>query len=384
MASKIRVLLLTDEMEIGGTQRQIVHIARRLNRAVFEPAVCYFRNRSEFVEQLEQSCVPVIEIAKKRRFDLPFIARLSAMLREKQFDVMHCFAFSGELWGACARLLQARSKRPALITSVRGVYDWYSPIQKQIKQWVSSRSYRVIANSKAGAEYANATFRVPVSKLEVVANGVEFSFKEKNNSCSSPPSNSHKEGVSALFIGRLVESKNIAVLLRSMKRLKDSGFPIRLTIAGEGPLHAEIDVQIESLGLKERVEMLGQRNDVESLIRSADFIVQPSLQEGLSNTILETMYVGRPVIASSVGGNVELVEPMKTGLLFSSNDDAGLADAMQMLANQPALRMSMGTNARARAADMFSVERMLTAMERIYRDAALGRDMQQSGADAGI
>ena len=160
---KTRVLLLTDEMEVGGTQRQIVHIARHLDRERFEPSVLFFRNPSFFVGELERAGVRVIQVEKHGRLDLGFVWRLVQTLRRERYDVMQCFAFSGELWGAVARRLLPRARRPALISSVR----W------RIKRWVSGQSERVIANSRMGAEYACERMGLPAGAIRVSYNGVQ-------------------------------------------------------------------------------------------------------------------------------------------------------------------------------------------------------------------
>jgi glycosyltransferase involved in cell wall biosynthesis len=151
-----------------------------------------------------------------------------------------------------------------------------------------------------------------------------------------------------------------------MKRLRQDGVSLRLRIAGDGPLRGACADQIASLGLGEVVEMLGERADAAMLMASADFVVLPSLREGLSNVILEAMVVGRAVIASSVGGSVELVEPMKTGLLFPSDDDAALADAMRRLVQDRGLRESLGVRGRQRAVERFTVAAMVREMQAAY------------------
>jgi glycosyltransferase involved in cell wall biosynthesis len=374
MSSRIRVLLLTDEMEVGGTQRQIVHIAGGLNTRRFEPAVAFFRNRSPLVDELIASGVPVTEVSKRSGVDVGFVVRLVRLLRDGQFDVMHCFAFSGELWGSIGRICLPERLRPALITSVRGVYDWYSPSQWRVKRWVSHQSHRVIANSKAGADYAAARVSVPRSRIVVVHNGVQVVQGQPGSMAGSRVVARREEtGVLALFVGRLVEGKNIPVLLRAMKRLLDSKVAIRLQIAGDGPLRGECERLVAALHLQDCVELLGERSDVSALLEAADFVVQPSLREGLSNTILEAMAAGRAVIASSVGGNVELVRPMETGLLFPSDDDDALSQAMRTLAADPELRDQFGVKGKAAATTSFSVEAMVQAMEGYYEDGARGR-----------
>lgn len=369
---RIRVLLVTDEMEVGGTQRQIVHIARTLDRGRFEPSVIYFRNRSFLVDELEQSGVPVIEIPKHGRIDLDFIASLTRFLRQGGFDLMHCFSFTGELWGAIARRLLNPAHRPVLITSVRNKYEWYSPLQWRLKRWVSMESSRVIANSHAGGEYARSRMELAPGSIDVVYNGVAGKFE----SGAIPPAPLSERVTTALFVGRLVEHKNLPVLLRAMRRLHEAAVPIRLQIVGDGPLRDKCALQIAQSGLAGCVDLLGERADTHVVMAASDFVVLPSLREGLSNVILEAMLVGRPVIASAVGGNIELVEPMQTGLLFASDNDAELADAMKRLIDDPALRQRLGQQGRQRATQRFTVAAMVQAMQEFYLRCAAEQSLR--------
>ena len=354
----LRVLLLTDELEVGGTQRQIVHLARGMDRSRFAPTVGFFRNRSFLAGQLEAAEVPVAQIEKTRRIEPRFVRDLVRFVRAGRFDVMHCFAFSAELWGAVAHACLASPTRPALITSVRNKYDWYSGTQWRVKRWATLRSQRVIANSRAGGEYACSRMGLSADAIEVVYNGVAET--------PAPPPRAPGPVLEMLFVGRLVEQKNVPVLMRAMRRLAAAKAPVRLRIAGDGPLRGELEAMRVAYGLEGSVEMLGEREDVAQLMAAADAVVLPSLREGLSNVILEAMMAGRPVVASNVGGNPELVEHGVTGSLFTSDDDAVLADAIGTLAANPRTRERMGRTARTRAVDRYSIGAMVGAMERHY------------------
>lgn len=371
---KTRVLLLTDEMEVGGTQRQIVHIAKGLDRRRFEPSVLFFRNRSFFADELEAAGVPVIQVEKRGRIDLRFVRELAGRLREGRYDVLHCFAFSGELWGSVARRMVPAQQRPVLLSSVRGTYEWYSPLQWRIKRWVSSQSSAIIANSGAGAAYAHEKMSLPEGAIDIVYNGVEMPSIPAHGVEQVRRSLGVDERTSlGLFVGRLIVHKNIPTLLRACKLLQDRRAPLRMAIAGEGPMRAELEEQIRALGLESTVLMLGQRSDVGALMAAADFVVLPSFREGLSNVILEAMMSGKPVIASRAGGNVELVEHERTGLLFDIEDAPALADAMQSLAQDPARRAFLAEGGQARANERYSVPAMVRAIENHYAEAAQQR-----------
>ena len=364
---KTRVLLLTDEMEVGGTQRQIVHIARHLDRERFEPSVLFFRNPSFFVGELEQEGVRVIQVEKRGRLDLGFVWRLVQTLRRERYDVMQCFAFSGELWGAVARRLLPRARRPALISSVRGVYEWYSRWHWYIKRWVSGQSERIIANSRMGAEYACARMGLPSGAIRVSYNGVQSvqGAPGLRTELGVP-----EEGVLVLFVGRLVVHKDVPTLLKAAALLRTRVPGLRVALAGDGPLRDSLAREVQALGLGDVVHLLGQRDDVPDLIESADVIVLPSLREGLSNVILEGMMGGKPVVASRAGGNIELIEHDRSGLLFDIGDAQALAVALERLARDTALRVRLGNGARQRALTEFSIPSMVQAYEKHYGEAA--------------
>jgi glycosyltransferase involved in cell wall biosynthesis len=371
---KLRVLILTDEMEVGGTQRQIVHIARGLNRDRFEVTVGYFCNRSVLVDELEDTGIAVQKIAKRSRIDIGFVLHLRRFLRDGSFDVIHCFAFSGELWGAIGRRLVPKAKRPALITSVRSKYEWYSTLQWRIKRWTALESIRVIANSRAGGEHARLCMSLPAGAVDVVYNGVEDISQRVATQVQSrgqPP-------VTALFVGRLVNDKNVPVLLRAIKRLTTDGIAIRLKIAGDGPMRSTCVDLIESLNIGSHVDMLGERNDAPVLMSMCDMLVSPSFREGLSNVILEAMMMGRPVVASAVGGSVELIEHRVNGLLFPSDDDAALAAAIKALVQDEALRQRLGKTARKHAVERYTLQAMVGTMEQIYFQCSETRGIQRN------
>jgi glycosyltransferase involved in cell wall biosynthesis len=358
--AKIRVLILTDEMEVGGTQRQIVHIARGLDHNKFEVTVAYFCNRSFLVDQLEAAGISVVEIPKRGRIDLGFMLQLVQFLKDDQYDVVHCFAFTGELWGAVCRRFVHKAVRPALITSVRNKYDWYSGLQWRIKGWAARQSVYVLANSRAGGEHARQCMNLPTEAVDVVYNGVADIGQ------NLAPREFSEGAVEVLFVGRLVQQKNVPVLLRAVQILKGRGVALRLRLAGDGPLRESVLSQITVLDLGDVVELLGERTDTPELMAASDFVVSPSFREGLSNVILEAMMVGRPVIASAVGGSVELVEPDVTGLLFPSDDETALAEAMQLLIQNRTLREKLGSAGRKRATERYTVDAMVKKMETYY------------------
>ena len=368
--SLIRLLIVTDEMEVGGTQRQIATLLEGLDKSRFSPTLLYFRERSHLVDQVEHAGVETVQIPKRGAIDPGFFLRLRRFLQRGQFDVVHCFSFSGELWGALALTLVGKGR---LITSIRGVYEWYRPFQWIVKTWVTRRSFCVVANSQAGADYARRRMkraaRVP---MEIVYNGITAVSLagEEERARMRGSLGVRANSVMVLFVGRLVDHKNIPSLIRAFQRIDSaSRYDIRLFVAGEGP-ERELLVRASKAMRADRLSLLGERRDVAALIQASDFLVLPSRREGLSNAILEAMAAGKPVVASRVGGNVELVAHEETGLLYPGDDDAALAEAIERLAADCHLRNSLGAAARIVAQHEFSHEAMIARTERLYEKAA--------------
>jgi glycosyltransferase involved in cell wall biosynthesis len=363
-AAPRKLLVITDEMEVGGTQRQIVALLKGIDRRRFQPSLVYFRSPSFMVDELRHAGIPVTCIPKRRRIDPAFFLALRRHIREGGFDIVHCFSFSGELWGMLAHRFGGRGR---FVSSIRGTYGWYSRLQWWLKALVSRHSCCVVANSVAGAAYAVEQKGASSTQTVVVYNGVAV-----------PPltpgldRNEFRAGlglsattVAALFVGRLVEHKNVPSLLRAADRLRRQAVDFVVLLAGDGPLTVPIQQLIQQLGLESCVRLLGERGDVGDLLAASDFLVLPSYREGLANVIMEAMAAGRAVIASHVGGNGELVQDDKNGLLYASDDDAALAAAMSRLILNPSERVRLSAAACARAGE-FSIEQMVRRMEQVY------------------
>ena len=150
-------------------------------------------------------------------------------------------------------------------------------------------------------------------------------------------------------VGRLDPIKDQATLVAAFSRLVARHDSLRLLLVGDGPCRRSLEEQVARLELDDRVTFLGRRDDVSELLRAMDVFVLPSLAEGASNTILEAMATGVPVVATRVGGNPELIEEGETGFLVPRRDVTGLSAAIERyVANRP-LTEQHGTAARGRS-----------------------------------
>jgi glycosyltransferase involved in cell wall biosynthesis len=360
---KINLLIVTDEMEVGGTQRQITYMLKKIDKQLFSITLVYFCNRSFLVDELINAGVEVVEIKKTKSLDVIFFYNFYQFLKARNFDIVHCFSFTGELWGTLVSLL---TKQKNIISSVRNVYDWYSPLQWKIKKWVSNRSRYVIANSKAGALYTFNKTNISDDILKVVYNGIpEIEFDTKHNACETLSIPLDKK--IGLFVGRLVIQKNVPSLIKALNKIVAKGRDFRFYIVGDGPEQIELKKMV-SKEAQSSVKFLGEMSNVNSILPASDFVVLPSLREGLSNTILEAMLAGKPVIASAVGGSPELIEDTKTGYLYPSGDENKLVELIElMLDSEDSVLEGLGKKGQTKISAEFSINAMVKKMELLYQ-----------------
>ena len=171
-------------------------------------------------------------------------------------------------------------------------------------------------------------------------------------------------------VGRMEEVKDQINLAQSFIRLVENQHDgirfLRLVMIGDGALHQSVQSMLEEAGLDEVVWMPGERENIPALLNAMDIFVLPSLAEGISNTILEAMASGLPVVATNVGGNSELVLDEVTGFLVPRSNPDALSNAIQRYIDSPDLRREHGVNARRRCEEMFSISNMVDRYMHIY------------------
>lgn len=357
-----KLLVVTDEMEVGGSQRQITHFLKNLDRTRWQPTLIYFRKRSFLVDELLAAGVEVIELPKRGRIDAAFAWSLARALRDGRYDVVHCFSFTAELW---VRALLWTARDSAFVASVRGLCLDYSPTQWRFKRWILGRADAVVSNARAGAQETARRTGFPLERIEVIPNGIEPLAQPVDRDALRRQLGAIPGRSLGLFVGRLVVEKNLPLLLDALARIEPAQRPLFL-LAGGGPLEAELRARSAALGLDADLRLLGERSDSRRLMAAADFLVLPSREEGLSNVLLEAMDAGCAALASDVGGNPEIVDDGRTGLLFRSGDAAQLAERIQRLACDATLRARLAAAASEQVRTQYRIDALVRRTEAVY------------------
>ena len=307
------------------------------------------------------------ELSRQGAFDLRLVRQLAAVIRGRQIDVVHTHAWGTLVEGwLAARLAGVRN----VVHGEHGTMET-RPVNIAVQRRVWRRATRLLAVSNELADRMSRVVGIDRKQIQVIPNGVDLPPAFSRDEMRAQLGIDHDTLV-ALAVGRLVPVKNYRLLLAAARGLADTGRRWRFLIAGNGPLRDELESEISRLGLNNNVTLLGLRHDVPALMQAADAFVLTSSSEGMSNTILEAMAAGRPVVATRVGGNPELVQEGITGMLVNPHGAGELCEALRALAANPARVRRMGNAGRQRVEREFSRERMIANYTQMYESVVRG------------
>jgi L-malate glycosyltransferase len=367
-----RVFFLVDSLQIGGTETQAVELALRLNPARYAVTLGCLRLRGPLLAKLEGSAVSLMEWHARGGVNSPSgiyqILRLARFLRRGGFHVVH----THDLWSNLLGIPAARLARvPVVISSRRdlGHLSWYTPRRRRILRRLQSLSSAVLVNSGQIREQLVREDGFPPQFVRVVHNGIDLD----RFSALVPDRQRFFPGLETntliVTIGNMhSDVKGHPTLIEAARDIC-SKFPhVRFVLIGDGRRRAEVESKVVDLGLEQKVLLLGSRQDVPELLVCCDIAVLPSRAEGFSNALLEYMAVGLPIVATRVGGNVEIIQHRTNGLLVSPDDPADLVGAISCLLENPSLASQLGIAARERVRRCFGLEQLTTNVDALYTE----------------
>ena len=353
------VFLMNSDLSTGGTERQFSVMAKALRNGPFDLHLGCMRRRGAFLEGLEH--IAEFDVAGSFLTRKAHCARraLKQHLRERDVAVVHAFDFYANLM----LIPVARAARvPVVIGSQRQLGDLLNPMQK-VAQWAAFQlCTRVVCNSQAAASRL-ANEGLPEPKIVVIPNGLpEEAFSDFEDYVPQKSS-----VVRVGLIARMNHpGKNQDLFLQAAAHIAARFHDAEFVLVGDGPYRSSIERTAKRLGIAHRVQFLGEHMDIPAVLATLDISVVVSDSESLSNVILESMAAGKPVIATHVGGNAELVREGETGLLIPRQDVGALVHALQRLLTDPCSRREMGHNARILARRDFCLKRVCGLYEQLY------------------
>jgi len=373
----LRVALIIRTLSIGGAERHVVKLARSVDRSRVSLSVFLLVHSAKHVlqPQVEQAGVPVF-VSPYHKNDPRLLRWLTRMLRREAIDVAHSFLWRSDATLALTSLLVGY--RP-VVGSARGDRGRSAAGAKYAlrdlvdRQLVFRRLAKMVANSQFGGRLL-VSKGCPPERISVIRNGVDL---DQIDAIEKAPlrawSNLPLDGYIVGYVGRLVAHKGVDVILRAAHLLQRAGRDdVRFVIVGDGTEREHLEALAGQLGVSERVAFTGFQVPPIGLMRNFDvgLLTTTAATEHCSNSILEYMACRKPVIATNVAGNPELVLDGETGLLVEPGDPEALAQAILQMVENPARMRQMGEQGRIRIEREFRMETVAPRFVELWREVA--------------
>jgi glycosyltransferase involved in cell wall biosynthesis len=373
--------LVTRADPIGGAQIHVRDLAAAVRREGHSPTVL-LSGSGPFVDDLRAHGIPVVILQHlvnpiRPYQDFRAFWEVVNALKEVRPDLVTAH---GAKVGILGRLAARVLRLPLVVT----VHGWACapgtpPLQALASRWlertIGPLASKVITVSEFDRRFGVDTRLVSENRVVTVHNGMPDIAVELRAVPGGAP-------VRLVMVARFEPQKDHATLLRALGGLQTH--PWNLDLVGDGPLRPAMEALADSLGIRERVNFLGQRRDVDRILSQSHISTLVSNWEGFPLSILEAMRAGLPVVATGVGGVAEAIEDGKTGYVVAQGDPDVLRDRIERLLTSSALRVQLGTNGRRRYEQHFTLDRLVANTLTVYRNVLAGKNSHRAPSRARI
>jgi sugar transferase (PEP-CTERM/EpsH1 system associated) len=378
------VLHVIHRFATGGLENGLVNLINHLPQERFRHAVACVEDYTDFGRRVRRADTSLHALHRTRRGVWRMRRDVYRLCRQLKPAILHTRGLSG-----------LDALLPAALAGVRhrvhgehgwDMHDLHGRDWKTawLKRLHAPLVQRYITVSRDLGQYLEQRVHVSPGRITTICNGVDtqrFRPREPDSGSLLPEGFAPEGSVVIGTVGRLQPVKDQQALLQAFAQLQPApgagqggtgGQPLRLVLVGDGPLRGALQAQAQALGIAGQTWFAGDRSDVAALLQQMDVFVLPSLAEGISNTLLEAMATGLPLVATRVGGNVELVQDGENGTLVPVGDVPALARCLRDLVQQTGRRMAQGEASRRRAENNFSLQAMVAGYQRVYETVLAG------------
>ncbi|MEE9293571.1 MAG: glycosyltransferase [Phycisphaerae bacterium] len=389
----VGVMLLVSDLEHGGAQRQVVQLARSLDRSRFHPVVCCLSDHVPLASNLPDPDRDLVIVKRGWRFDATTVWKLARVLKQRNISIVHAFLFDAEV---AARLGGRLARVPIVIGSERN-----SDYQRSLIQSICLRLTRgmfdaVIANSRAGKRFVIDTQGVDDDRIHVVYNGVDVNEFRPFDASETRRRLGIGEGEPVVgMVASYKPQKNHLMFLQCGRRIAKSIGNVRFLLVGGqlgnesgktailkpgtgihknvGQYYQQVMRTMGELELRERCVLVKESDELPSLYNVCDVTVLTSRHEGTPNVLLESMACGVPVVATNVADNAFVVPSGEVGYHVDVDDADGMAEKVCGLLSRHEERRRMGAAARAWVERQFSTSALARNTEAVYAELLAGK-----------
>jgi glycosyltransferase involved in cell wall biosynthesis len=376
-----RIVVVVGDLDLGGTQIHLSQVLPRLDRSRFAVEICTLTHKGQLAAALESQGVPVHAMVGKGRWKrasrmsrlyllVMAAGRLYRKLRREKTEIVHLFLPEAYLIGGVCAWLAGIPRRVMSRRSLNA-YQMKYPMISRFEKSLHSTMHLITGNSAAVIKNLQQE-GVPEDRLRLIYNGIDLMRFEPRvdrlKICGQL--GVRPDALVFILVANLIAYKGHAELLRAFGSIKERlSIPwVLLCVGRDSGIQAELELICEQEGIVANVYFLGPRLDVSQLMSAADIGLLCSHQEGFSNSILEGMAAGLPMIVTKVGGNPEAVLDKVTGLVVPVGDGFALGESLVQLARDSGLRDRYGQAGRQRVQERFSLGSCVAAYHHLYDD----------------
>ena len=361
--SRIRVLMLITDLNVGGTPLDVYRLATSLPRDRFEVLVVSLADEGPIGERLRNAGIAVAACRATSAWNLPAAVRLYRFIRGFRPNVLHSLLFHANV---AARVVgpAAGVPRTRILSTVLTVER--KRRRHLVIENMTCRLCRVVVgNSQSVVRHLHRAAHVPPSRLRLIQGGVDV-----NAFIGARPADRKSLGVPegvpiVLWVGRLDPVKGLDELIEASAIVAQE-MKVAVLLAGEGGYEAEVRRQITRHGVEETVRLLGRRDDIPALLAAADVFAFPSYSEGFPNALLEAMAAGKPIVATDVPGNRDMLRHGESAWLVPARHARALANGLVRVLGDETLRSRLGSMARERVRASWPWSRCALRWQRLY------------------
>ncbi|MBI2331859.1 MAG: glycosyltransferase [Chloroflexi bacterium] len=364
------IVLLGTQMAVGGAQKLLLEQALWFQSHGHQVTVLFFYDRDNLHEQWTKTYpfeIQNLEAFDKKAGGLRSLPKLGSgmlklwhILKQGKFDAIITFTHDSNVLGLpLAKLAGIPARVGTHLGEIRGMSKWRENLHTFL---VNRGVIQTLVASSARTKNNSIEVGVDPNKITTIYNAImPFDVSHIDREVVRKKIGLKKNDVFFVAVGRLVYEKGHEFLVEAMSTVTQSDAHAIAGICGAGPLHDQLQAQIEKLNLQDKVKLLGQWDEIPELLAASDVFALPSRWEGLPMALLEGMMAGLPVIATRVEGVDEVVQPGEHGLLVPLESPAELAQAILQLLRSPQDRQRMGRAARERVLSSYTTDRMCEA-----------------------
>lgn len=362
---RIKVCQIIPTLVQGGAEKQLTLLAKGLDRERFECHVVVLTHSGPYADELRAAGITVHLIGKRGKLDPTAYWRLVRKLTELRPDIVHTWLFAANSYG---RMAARRAQVPVIIAAERSVDPWKRWWNFAIDRHLLPITTRMITNTQAVVDFYGR-HGIPADRFTVIANAVtqpevpRLDRQAVFERLRLPP-----RAALVGAVGRLWKQKGYRDLIWAGELLRVAHQDVCLVIVGDGPEREMLLRYRDQVGASDAVRLVGHREDAVQLMTGFDLLWNGSLYEGQSNTILEAMALGIPVVASDIPGTRDIVQHDITGALYPLGDVGALTRVSYNLLQDASRRSRMRQASQARIEQCFSLPRMVAEHEALYAD----------------